>query len=703
MNLNHLNNVQKAAVTAQLGPILVIAGAGSGKTRVLTHRVAYIIEQGWVRPENILAVTFTNKAASELRHRLETLLSEELVSQKPTMGTFHSLGARILRKEIYRLGFSANFTIIDAEDQIKLLKDILKTAETPERFSIGFFKGEISRAKNLLQTPDTLDLPLEPEVLRLVKTIYTHYSNELYKQNLVDFDDLLFLPTKIFLSQNEILEKYRKKFSYILVDEYQDTNHAQYVFLKLLADKGNIYVVGDDAQSIYGFRGSNIENILNFEKDFPNARVFKLEQNYRSTKHILNVAQEVIEMNADQKPKVLWTENEAGDKVWVEEVENEYAEAVFVVKSIIQIANGSELQREVLEEEEGAAPFSILDQFLKKNKSFSSSTFSFLDLPKLNFEHLSLSEFCILFRTHAQSRALEETLVRAGLPYKIVGGLRFYERKEIKDCLAYLRLLQNLSETLSLKRIINIPARGLGEKSSSVISEYISSVPKNDLTYDQVINYIPFSGLGAKQRTQALNFFSELKKIYESENEKFLSDILRVIIKTTGLDKYYKGKTETGEDRFENILELVSLAKRFDSLPWKEGLENFLEDVALVTEIENDNGQDEAVSLMTLHAVKGLEFDTVFFVGLEEGLMPHSRSLFEEKELAEEFRLAYVGMTRARKKLILVYAKTRTVYGDSRISVPSRILKVLPESSLDLGNKNLNEDDTELIYEDIDF
>ncbi|HMQ01789.1 MAG TPA: UvrD-helicase domain-containing protein, partial [Candidatus Doudnabacteria bacterium] len=477
MNLAQLNQAQQNAVTAPLGPVLVLAGAGSGKTRVLTYRLAYIIEQGWFAPDQILAVTFTNKAAKEMQSRINTLLAgstHRKLANQPTLGTFHSIGVRILRKHIARLGYSAGFVILDSDDQLKVIKDILKDLGIPKQYGPTLFRAYISSAKNLLQTPAQMDLGLDGPLRDLAAQVYTKYQDFLFGQNNVDFDDLLMLPIIIFQTFPEVRRQFQQKWRYLLVDEYQDTNQAQYEFLHLLATEGNIFVVGDDAQSIYGFRGSNIANILNFEKDFPNAQVIKLEQNYRSTKNILAAAQKVIELNKDQKPKTLWTDNDDGDKVVIKEVYDGHAEAVFVARKIVALATGEteELEYDAdIEQSEQPQNFSILDTFLAKQKHRSTTRLGG-DIPQLPKEHGPLTEFAVLYRTHAQSRQIEEVFISAGIPYHIVGGVKFYERKEIKDVLAYLRLLVNPQDTISLARAINLPPRGIGEKSFETIRQF---------------------------------------------------------------------------------------------------------------------------------------------------------------------------------------------------------------------------------------
>ena len=720
MDLSSLNDKQKEAVTAPLGPVLVLAGAGSGKTRALAFRIAYLCEQQLVAAENILALTFTNKAAKEMSSRVHALInpsnslkpqtSHLKPSASPTMGTFHSVCAKILRREIQRLGYTRSFVIYDTDDQSKIIKDIIADLHIEKRYGPSFFRQFISAAKNILQTPGELDIGLEPDLQNLIGEVYGRYQNYLFHQNGVDFDDLLMLTVKIFQNFPDVLERYQKLFSYILVDEYQDTNHAQYVFLHLLAaKKHNLFVVGDDAQSIYGFRGSSIRNILNFEQDFPESLVIKLEQNYRSTQHILGAAQKVIELNPEQKKKTLWTENEAGNKIQVVEQEDETEEAEFVAKNIIRmvIPSGQKEDSKDTEDikEEQKVGFSILDHFLKKakNKSYSSAG-SIGYLPQLPQSHASLNNFAVLFRTHAQSRALEEVFIGSAIPYQIVGGLKFYERKEIKDILAYLRLTNNYRDLISLKRVINEPSRGIGDRSFQIIRDIILKESSAALSgKDNALGLAEFRGklkeikFGPKISRSVDDFFLLIEQFSELTPEESLTSLMRLIIKKSGYEAWVRDGTEMGETRAENVQELVSVAEKFSGLPWQEGLESFLEEVALITEIDDPpgkktSGQDErkdAVTMMTLHSAKGLEFDTVFLVGLEEGILPHSRSLLSPAELSEEVRLAYVGLTRARKNLYLTFARRRRGFGSLQYNQPSRILRALPADHIEFKGSSL--------------
>ena len=485
MDLSSLNDKQQQAVTAPLGPVLVLAGPGSGKTKTLTYRIAYIIEKRLVPPAHILALTFTNKAAKEMRSRLQALLARyKSASEQITMGTFHAVCARLLRADIDKLGYGRDFVIFDSDDQQKLIKEILEDLRLDsKRFPASLFGALISRAKNLLQLPSELNIGVEQPLAGQLQEVYARYQDSLLKQNGLDFDDLLMLTVKLFESFPKVLEKYREKFKYILVDEYQDTNPAQYALLRLLAKHENVFVVGDDAQSIYGFRGSDIRNILSFEKDFPRALEIKLEQNYRSSRNILAAAQKVIELNPDQRKKTLWTENRGGEKITVFEAEDERAEAEFVAKKIIALSSGLPAEPEYVQEQPTAG-YSILDRFLKARRLYGASLNDFRrgPLPQLPKKHDSLTEYCILYRTHAQSRAMEEVLISCGIPYQIVGGLKFYERREIKDMLAYLRLCLNFRDLVSLKRVINEPPRGIGDKSYQIIREN-SSIAANRPAY----------------------------------------------------------------------------------------------------------------------------------------------------------------------------------------------------------------------------
>jgi DNA helicase-2/ATP-dependent DNA helicase PcrA len=717
MELSSLNDKQKQAVTAPLGPVLVLAGPGSGKTKTLTHRIAYIIEKRLVKSENILALTFTNKAAKEMRSRIANLLARHVgASESLTMGTFHSVCAKILRFEITALGYASDFVIFDKDDQQKVLREILEDLRIDsKKMPPALFGALISRGKNLLQLPADLNLGLESPMREKLAEVYTRYQDALYRQNALDFDDLLLLTVKIFENFPKVLEKYQKKFKYILVDEYQDTNAVQYRLLSLLATHRNIFVVGDDAQSIYKFRGSDITNILNFEKDYPEGLAIKLEQNYRSTKNILEAAQKVIEMNPEQKPKVLWTENVQGEKIILTCEEDERAEAEFVARHIVKLATNEsddELEYEKDESQKEPETFSILDRFIRakklqaqfsKNPSLGSG-FGRTLVPQLPKKHESLKEFCILYRTHAQSRALEEVMIEASIPYQIVGGLKFYERKEIKDVLAYLRLTLNYRDLVSLRRVINEPPRGIGDKSYAEIRDFILNLGGRDKELLFKDFRIAFAEIKIQPKAWASSqeFFRMIEE-FSDFNEKFsLPELVKLILRKTGYEKYLRDGSEAGESRWENAEELINVAHKFGNLGWREALQEFLEEVALISEIDQKDESKDAVTLMTLHSAKGLEFDNVFFVGLEEGILPHSRSLIDPAELSEEVRLAYVGLTRARKRLFLVYTHNRRVFGNVQINQPSRILKVLPKGVVEYrgtAKEHFKNVDEEVTYE----
>ncbi|MBI5530264.1 MAG: UvrD-helicase domain-containing protein [Candidatus Doudnabacteria bacterium] len=691
MDLSSLNEKQKEAVTAPMGAVLLLAGPGSGKTKTLTNRIAYIIEKKMVKPENILALTFTNKAAKEMRERVGKLLvGHKAASDSLTMGTFHAVCAKILRHEIQALGYGNNFVIFDSDDQQKTIKEILEDLRIDsKKLPAQMFGALISRGKNLLQTPGELNLGLDSPLKEHVAEVYARYQDALFKQNALDFDDLLMLTVKIFENYPKILTKYQKKFTYILVDEYQDTNQAQYLLLSMLATSRNIFVVGDDAQSIYKFRGSDITNILNFEKDYPEALVIKLEQNYRSTKNILEAAQKVIELNPEQKPKTLWTENPQGEKIILTCEQDERGEAEFVAKTIVQLAGHEEKELEYKAEEAPKKGYSILDRFImaKRMQAKYSENFTLGRgvLPQLPKQHDPLTEYCILYRTHAQSRSIEEALIEASIPYQIVGGLKFYDRKEIKDMLAYLRLVVNYRDLVSLKRVINEPPRGLGDKSYAVIRDFILNLNSGGKEFGLKDFRTAFAEvkLQPKAYNSAIEFFAVLEELADFNDQFGLPELMRLITRRTGYERYVKDGSEKGDSRWENVEELINVAHKFKNLPWRQALQDFLEEVALLAEIDQKDDARDVVTLMTLHSAKGLEFDNVFFVGLEEGILPHSRSLINPDELSEEVRLAYVGLTRARKRLFLIYTQNRRVFGNLQINQPSRILKVLPKTAVE--------------------
>ncbi len=666
-----LNEQQLAAVTAPLGPVLILAGAGSGKTRSLTLRIIYLIKKMNIPAANILAVTFTNKAAAEMKERLLKLLGKN--ESVPAMGTFHSIGARILRVDGAALGLDRNFVIYDDDDQESLLKEILLQKQIdPTRFKPSLFSHIIDRAKNNLEDPEDIEVG-DKQFNRMAREVFVMYEEHLRKNNAVDFGDLISLPVKLFKQHPEVLKKYQNTWRYILVDEYQDTNTAQYTMTKLLAQAHrNLFVVGDDAQAIYGFRGADLQNILDFEKDYPEALIIRLEQNYRSTSHILNIAEKIIELSPRQHKKKLWTDNESGQKPVLYRADDEMAEAWFVAKTIIELqdppasqaralrAGGKSNELEYVNEEDDT----ILGRLMRKSQARV--------LPKLQ-NRAGLNNIAVLYRTHAQSRVIEEMMIESSIPYQIVGGLKFYERKEIKDMLAYIKLIINPNDLVSLKRVVNVPPRGIGPKAFDMLKQALITHDDDELA--KVLDEKP----AIKSFFEILNTISGL-----DENGANILDILRNVMRLTGYERFLRDGSEEGEGRFENVQELFNVAGIYKALPWKEGLNKFLEEVTLMTQADEIDLNSPKVTLMTLHQAKGLEFDTVFLIGLEEGILPHSRSILEAKDIAEEVRLAYVGVTRAKKKLFLVHALTRKTYGIRNMSVPSRILKAIPEHLLDI-------------------
>ncbi|MGQ9778528.1 MAG: DNA helicase PcrA [Bacillota bacterium] len=627
MFLADLNERQREAVCHTEGPLLVLAGAGSGKTRVLTYRIAYLLAQG-VPPGAILAVTFTNKAAEEMRSRVVALVGP--VAKKIWVGTFHATCARILRADGKEIGIDPRFVIYDVQDQVAAVKEALAKLELSEKdFPPRSVLASISAAKNALVDPAAYEQTAFTFREKTVARLYPVYQEILRRCRALDFDDLLVETVRLFRTRPEVLRRYQDRWRYILIDEYQDTNHAQYVLVNLLAQKyRNICVVGDDDQSIYGFRQADIRNILEFEKDYPEARVVKLEQNYRSTKNILAAANGVIDRNLGRKPKRLWTENPAGEPVVVRRTFDEREEALFVVGEIERLCR-----------EEGRA----------------------------------LSEFAVLYRTNAQSRPFEEILIQRGLPYRVVGGLRFYERKEIRDLLAYLRFIENPADVLSFRRIVNVPKRGIGEVSVERVIDFAAEKGIDLLAAIARAEAIP--ELSAKARAGLACFARAVTVAREAGS--VLATTKTILAESGYMDELRREGTPEAQARLENIEEFLALAGRFDRESEDPSLASFLETVTLVAEADEYDPAAEAVTLMTLHAAKGLEFPVVFLVGLEEGLFPHLRAK-EEGDLEEERRLCYVGMTRAMERLYLTYTSLRAVYGDPRPTVPSRFLGEIP-------------------------
>jgi DNA helicase-2/ATP-dependent DNA helicase PcrA len=626
--LDGLNPVQRQAVQRIEGPVLILAGAGSGKTRVLTHRVAYLIDHVRIDPSQILAVTFTNKAASEMKERILKLSNG--IGKDARIGTFHSIGARLLRKEGGRIGYARNFLILDREDQIRFIKNVMNELRISEKqHAPEAILNAISGAKNEFVTPqEYLNIAKAP-FEQTVAQVYVHYQSLLKQNNTMDFDDLLVNPILLFQQNPPLLDYYQNKIAYILVDEFQDTNRTQYLFLRMLAAKHrNLCVVGDDDQSIYRWRGADIRNILNMEKDYPDCAIFRLEQNYRSTKYILDAANSIVQNNLQRREKSLWTEKAHGEKVEVLELDHAISEANTVVELI-------------------------------KEEMYNGRSFS---------------EFAILYRTNAQSRVLEDALREAALPYVVVGGVRFYERKEIKDVLAYLRLICNPNDGISFKRVINFPLRGIGDSSVDKLEEFAREKAISLLTAAARAEEI--DTITPKIRKAIAEFYELIHK-YASIKETFSAgELARALVDEIGILRNFKEiNTEDSFARAENVRELLSAIANFAKSHKEVTLDDFLEEVSLITDIDNWDDRANAVTLMTLHSAKGLEFPVVFVTGLEEGLLPLSRTFLDNADLEEERRLFYVGATRAKERLFLSWAAVRQRFGENFNNIPSRFLK----------------------------
>ncbi len=633
--LTGLNEPQRKAVCHTEGPLLILAGAGSGKTRVLTHRIAYLLQQG-VAPWRILAVTFTNKAAQEMRERVLNLVGP--AADSIWVSTFHTACVRILRQEIHELGFDKNFVIFDSQDQLTLIKNILKQMNLSDKnYHPKALLGAISTAKNEMVGPDEYQRKAADHWANVVSDVYLRYQKNLRANNGMDFDDLIMLTVRLFKEVPAVLEKYQERFRYILIDEYQDTNHAQYMLVTMLASKyRNLCVVGDDDQSIYSFRSADIRNILEFERDFPETRIIKLEQNYRSTKNILHTANEVIKNNRGRRSKELWTENFEGEKIRTYNAADEREEAWFVAEEISRLAR-----------EEGH----------------------------------KYSDFAILYRTNAQSRSFEEAMVQRGLPYRVIGGFRFYERKEIKDLLAYLRLVYNPADRISLGRIINVPKRGIGEASFDRFLYFLDDNNYSIRDGFAHLNEIP--SLTARAIKPLTEFSRLLEGWIEKRNQSTVKELTeRILLESGYLQELQQEGTIEAQGRLENLDQFLALTLDFEQNSDDRSLAAFLETVALVADVDNYEADADALVMMTLHSAKGLEFPVVFLVGLEEGLFPHNRALMETRELEEERRLCYVGITRARHRLYVTHANMRTVFGSRNVSIPSRFLMEMPKESI---------------------
>lgn len=675
-----LNERQRQAVQATDGPVLILAGAGSGKTKTLIHRIAYIIDQKKAKPWNIVAVTFTNKAAKEMKERLYKLLGKQ-VTTLPIVGTFHSFCVQILRRDIEKLeyAYKSTFVIYDDGDTDRLIKKCMKDLGfDPKTIAPRAIKSLISKAKNQLKDQSTAAAEAEEFIEKTAASVYSQYQKELQESNAVDFDDIIRLTVQLFEQHPDVLKKYQQAFTYLMVDEYQDTNHAQYTLIQLLAKATkNICVVGDDFQSIYSWRGANMQNILDFEDDYPDAKIILLEQNYRSTQTILEVANEIIKHNTKQKSKVLWTENDRGDRIVVLNVMNEQAEGEAIIREIFNLNEADSIEEDSDELE--YVEESMLDKIIRSQAFREYKTDKQLERTiQQKVRTTKLSEYVILYRTNAQSRALEEAFLKYNVPYRIIGGIKFYERKEIKDMIAYVRSVVNPLDWVSLERIVNIPARSLGANSWNKIE---AACREKGIPYLELQEADVTTLLRPQQQTAFLAFQQIMKKLSKKAEGKFsASELVAAIMHDTGFADQFKTKLPEDERRLENLEELKSVTKKFDHLNGAESINAFLEEVSLISDQDEIDEYAQAVNMMTIHAAKGLEFPKVFIAGMEEGLFPHSRSLFNPQEMEEERRLCYVAITRAKQKAYILYAAQRTVYGNTQISAPSRFIKDIPKN-----------------------
>ena len=634
--LKGLNDKQYEAVINTEGPCLVIAGAGSGKTKVLTHKIAYLIGEKNVKPWDILAITFTNKAANEMKERIAGLVGDP--AKDIWMGTFHSICVRILRRFIDRIGFDTSFIIFDTSDQKTLVKNCMKDLAIDDKlFNDRAVLSEIRNAKNEMLEPDQYTLRANGDFRKeTIATVYELYQKRLKENNAIDFDDIINYTIKVLMENPDVLEYYSNKFKYVLVDEYQDTNKSQFTLITLFASRnGNITVVGDNDQGIYSFRGADISNILNFERDFPGTKIIKLEQSYRCTGNILKAANSVIKNNEVKYKKELWTENEQGNLPQVYLAENEYDEGSYIVSQI------EHLKRE---------------------------------------EYYKYSDFAVLYRMNTQSRAIEDIFRRENIPYKIVGGLKFYERKEIKDIIAYLRLIQNNADNLSLKRIINEPKRGIGKTSLDKVEQLAIS---NEKSMYEIIKDAEQYGLN-RVYLNSREFINTIEELKSKIEDLSVSELIKQTLKKTGYTKALEDEnTIEAENRIENLEEFLTVAMEFEEEFAENGLREFLEGITLSSDLDNMEENEESVTLMTLHSAKGLEFPVVFLVGMEEGIFPGYKSISEPRELEEERRLCYVGITRAKNYLFLTCSRQRTIFGSTSYNPVSRFIKEIPEDLLE--------------------
>lgn len=625
--LNGLNDKQREAVLHMDGPLLILAGAGSGKTRVVTQKIAYLIEEKGVFPGNILAITFTNKAANEMKERVAGLLSTAVDNM--WMGTFHSVCVRILRRDIDKIGYNRSFTIYDRDDQITLIKECIKELNiNKETYKENAVLAQISDLKDSMTDPDRYIIDNYKDYYRRnIGELYALYQKKLKEYNALDFDDLLIKAVELLRANPEILDYYQRKFQYVFVDEYQDTNKVQYELVRLLSGGyNNICVVGDSDQSIYGFRGADISNILDFEKDFKDSTTILLEQNYRSTQNILNLANRVIKNNPSRKDKNLWTDNSDGPPVVYNEVLDEREETFFVAEKVEELMN----------------------------------------------DGYKLSDFAVLYRTNAQSRIFEETFMRKAIPYKIVGGLKFYDRMEIKDIVAYLRVLENPVDNISLKRIINVPRRGIGNATLEKIEEYANRT--NDSIYGALLSLEQIE-LNARAKNSVKPFIDMMNNLMAKKEIMGVKDFIEEVIEVTGyIRSLEKENTIEAQTRIDNILEFISVAIDFEVVNGESSLEDFLAQVALLSDVDKTTDETNVVTMMTMHSAKGLEFPVVFVVGMEEQLFPTFRAMDSESDMEEERRLCYVAITRAEKQLFLTSARLRTIYGNTNYNLPSRFI-----------------------------
>lgn len=638
MNLDLLNNEQRKAVTTTEGPLLVLAGAGSGKTRVLTTRIAYLIEELGISPDNILAITFTNKASKEMKERIISMLGP--IAYNIQISTFHSFGLYLLKKHYDLLGYDHNFTILDSDDVLTLIKKIIKDMNLdPKEYNPKGIRNQISGAKNQLMDAEEYSKYANNSYEEIVVDVYRKYEKKLKLNNSFDFDDLLMMPLKLFRMYPNILKEYQEKYQYILVDEYQDTNEAQYVMVKMLAAKyKNICVVGDESQAIYSWRGANYKNILNFEKDYKDAKTILLEENYRSTKTILNAANDIIKNNKERKDKNLWTNNDEGIKIKYHRCYDEKEEANYIKDEIKQLINSG----------------------------------------------VNKSDIAILYRTNAQSRTLEEALLRENIPYKVIGSFYFYNRKEIKDLIAYLKLLYNSNDDINLLRIINVPKRGIGLKT---IENLTSKAMLNNCSIYDIID----SG----KELEFKNIIEELKKLKDNVT---LTELIDLILEKTGIkQELISENTLEAEVRLENLEEFKSITRNFEEVNGLISLEEFLEEISLVSDIEEHKNNSEVVTLMTIHSAKGLEFNNVFIAGMEEGIFPHTNSFNELSGIEEERRLCYVAVTRAKQKLYIVNSRKRMLFGQENYNPPSRFINEISEEYLDIDNSAIDNNEKELV------